>query len=113
MYICEVGLCAELFYYKYILYWYIHTCSFHNKLKTTYLNGKVNRQVDFLLDTLLRIEKDNFFKYMRMKKLFEINQKAILEENRHQKGQKIPTERVEVHIHTYMYMRTVQYKQEF
>ena len=31
--------------------------SFHNKLKTTYLNGKVNRRVDFLIDALLRIER--------------------------------------------------------
>lgn len=73
------------------------TCSFHNKLKTTYLHGKVNRRVDFLLDALLRIEKDNFFKYMRMKKLFDINRKAILEEDRHKKGYAISTDQVKVY----------------
>ena len=38
--------------------------SFHAKLKTIYLNGKVNRRIDFLIDALLKIEKDTFFKYM-------------------------------------------------
>ena len=44
--------------------------SFHNKLKTTYLNGKVNKRIDFLLDVLLRVERDNF-KYMEKEILLE------------------------------------------
>ena len=67
--------------------------SFHNKLKTTYLNGKVNRRVDFLIDALLRIERDSFFVYMRRKQLFEINYQAV-----HTRGMKIPPERVQVHV---------------
>ena len=45
--------------YKPIMFGY-HYHSFHNKLKTNYLNGKVNERVDFLIDTLLRIEIDRF-----------------------------------------------------
>lgn len=45
--------------------------SFHNKLKTPYLHGKVNRRVDFLLNVLLRIEEDNFFNYMK-KYIFQL-----------------------------------------
>ena len=37
--------------------------SFHNKLKTSYLNGKVNRRVDVLLEVLLKIEHDQYFQY--------------------------------------------------
>ena len=70
--------------------------SFHNKLKTTYLNNKVNRRVDFLIDALLRIERDNFFVYMRHKQLFEINYQAIQEAERHARGMKIPPDRVQV-----------------
>ena len=40
------------------------THRFHNKLKTTYMNGKANRRIDFLLECLLRVEMDNYFKYM-------------------------------------------------
>jgi len=39
--------------------------------------------VDYLLDALLKIEKDNFFKYMWMKSHFDINKKAIMENPRH------------------------------
>ena len=47
--------------------------SFHKKLKTSLLNGKVNRRVDFLIDALLRIERDN----LRRKQLFEINYQEV------------------------------------
>lgn len=76
--------------------------SFHNKLKTTYLNNKINRRVDFLIDALLRIERDNFFAYMRRKQLFEINYQAIQEAERHTRGMKIPPERVQVHVILYI-----------
>ena len=72
--------------------------SFHNKLKTTYLIGKVNRRVDFLIDALLRIERDSFFVYMRRKQLFKINYQAVQEAERHTRGMKISPERVQVHV---------------
>ena len=81
---------------------YFLSHSFHNKLKTTYLNNKVNRRVDFLIDALLRIERDNFFAYMRRKQLFEINYQAIQEAERHTRGMKIPPERVQVHVILYI-----------
>ena len=84
----KIIACTKLYYFP--------TGSFHNKLKTVYLNGKVNRRIDYLLDALLRIEKDNFFKYMRLKSQFDINQKAVMENNRHHQGQKIPIDMVEV-----------------
>ena len=39
-----------------------HT-TLHTKLKIVYLNGKVNRQIDILLEVLLKIEHDQFFHY--------------------------------------------------
>ena len=73
------------------------TYSFHNKLKTTYLNGKMNRRVDFLLDVLLQIEKDQYFKYMYRQQMLGVNHKAILETQRHERGMKIPKMDVKVH----------------
>ncbi len=70
--------------------------SFHNKLKTKYLNGKANRRIDFLVDTLLRIEQDNFFTYMRRKQLFEINYSAVHEAQRHVNGMRISVESIQV-----------------
>ena len=74
-----------------------HTFSFHNKLKTTYLNEKMNRRVDFLLDVLLQMEKDQYFKYMYRQQMLDINQKAILETQRHDRGMKITKMDVKVH----------------
>ena len=74
--------------------------SFHNKLKTTYLNGKVNKRIDFLLDVLLRVERDNFFKYMEKEILHPINYKVVQEEDRHCRGLKINADHVKV-IHSY------------
>ena len=70
----------------------IHFNSFHNKLKTTYLKGKVNRRVDFLLNVLFQIEEDNFFNYQRKQQLPPAN----TEGTRHQQGMRIPIEGVEV-----------------
>ena len=70
--------------------------SFHNKLKTTYLNGKVNKRIDFLLDVLLRVERDNFFKYMEKEILHPINYKVVQEEDRHCRGLKINADHVKV-----------------
>lgn len=67
--------------------------SFHNKLKTTYFKGKVNRRVDFLLNVLFAIEEDNFFNYKRKCQLPVVNRDETI---RHQNGLKIPIEKVEV-----------------
>lgn len=67
--------------------------SFHNKLKTSYLHGKVNRRVDFLLNVLLRIEEDNFFNYMKKVHLPTTQRDEC---NRHQNGMLIPAEKVQV-----------------
>lgn len=67
--------------------------SFHNKLKTPYLHGKVNRRVDFLLNVLLRIEEDNFFNYMKKVHLPTTQRDEC---NRHQNGMLIPAEKVQV-----------------
>ena len=48
--------------------------SFHNKLKTVYLNGKVNRRIDVLLDLLLKVEHDSFFQYELKHRLLDCNQ---------------------------------------
>ena len=67
--------------------------SFHNKLKTSYLHGKVNRRVDFLLNVLLRVEKDNFFNYMKKVQLPTTQRDEC---NHHQNGMLIPAEKVQV-----------------
>ena len=70
--------------------------SFHNKLKTTYLDGKVNRRVDFLIDALLRLERDQFFRSMYKNHMFQVNLKEQSEEQRHVRGLQIPYSAVEV-----------------
>ena len=71
-------------------------CSFHNILKTTYINRKANRRVDYLVHTLLDIENDFFFDYNQKTKLSCINPKMIKEEERHHWGMKIPVASVVV-----------------
>ena len=61
------------------------------------MNGKANRRIDFLLDCLLRVEIDNYFKYIEKDILLPINHKLIREEEHHNKGLDIPAERVKVH----------------
>lgn len=39
--------------------------SFHNQLKTIYFEGKRNRRIDVLVDTLLQIEKNLFMTRLR------------------------------------------------
>jgi len=47
--------------------------SFHANLKINYLNSKVNPRVDFLIDALLRIGKDCFFKVAQKERLGTVN----------------------------------------
>jgi len=80
-------------------YYIIYVSSFHNQLKTTYLNGKVNRRVDFLVYHLLEYEKDAFFRYKRDRLLSPAILKKIKQEmNHHQRGLKIPEDKVQVSI---------------
>ena len=82
--------------------------SFHNKLKTIYQNGKVNRRVDFLIDSLLRIEIDYFFSYMRRKQLFEINYREVQEEECHSREVNTPPQQVQVRKLTLVMLLCVQ-----
>lgn len=74
----------------------LSTLSFHNNLKTNYLNGKVNRRVDYLLCALLDIESDYYFKYNQKQLLGGLNPKAAKEELRHHRGMMIPPLSVKV-----------------
>ena len=81
--------------------------SFHNKLKTTYLDGKVNRRVDYLLDTLIRMERDQFFGYMYKTQMLQTNPKDQSETQRHERGLSIPVSAVKVPGTTqYNYLHT-------
>ncbi len=67
-------------------------CSFHNKLKTVHLNGKVNRRVDFLIHHLLDYEKDAFFCYKSARALPPATNRIVKEEqDRHERGLQIPS----------------------
>ena len=70
--------------------------SFHNKLKTTYLNGKVNRRVDVLLEVLLKIEHDQYFQYEMKHRLQQQNKTVKRDHCRHKRGMSIPQHKVEV-----------------
>lgn len=72
-------------------------CSFHNQLKTVYLNGRVNRRVDYLIHHLLEYEKDAFFRYKSVRQLPPVvNKKMKEDQNRHLRGLQIPQEKVKV-----------------
>ena len=55
-----------------------------------YLDGKVNRRVDYLVCALLDIESEYFFKYNQRRMLGGLNPKAMREEQHHQRGFAIP-----------------------
>ena len=80
--------------------------SFHNNLKTHYLDGKVNRRVDFLVCALLEIESDYFFKYNQKRMLGGLNPKTVREEHRHQRGMMIPALSIEVRVSTFFFSFT-------
>ena len=70
-------------------------CSFRNKLKTTYLSGKVNRRIDFLLSILFRIEEDKYFKYQRK---CQLPTGYNIKDTHHQRALDIPAQEVEVQV---------------
>ena len=77
--------------------------SFHSELKTTYLDGKVNRRVDYLLDTLIRMERDQFFGYMYKTQMLQANPTGNLESQRYERGLSIPITAVKVsHKNNYL-----------
>ena len=71
---------------------------FHNKLKTTYLSGKVNRRIDFLLSILFRIKEDSYFKYQRK---CQLPTGYNIQDTHHQRALDIPAQEVEVQVITY------------
>ena len=73
-----------------------YTSSFHNKLKSGYFGGKVNRRVDDLLHVLLRIKKGQFFQFMEKMKMSPLNRLDIKETSHHKKGLEIPANSVQV-----------------
>ena len=81
-----------------MFYLFLYTSGFHNKLKSGYLGGKVNRRVDDLLHVLLRIEKDQFFQFMEKMKMSPLNRLDIKETGHHKKGLEIPANSVKVTI---------------
>ena len=92
--------------------------SFHAKLETNYLNGKVNRRVDFLIDALLRIEEDCFFKVAQKQRMGIVNQQEIKESHRHQRGLQIKPEDVTLcndllYIYPYRSRGTTSYSRPY
>ena len=94
----EASIELKLFYTIQIACIYVHilVCTFHNKLKTTYLDRKVNRRVDYLLDTLIRMERDQFFGYMYKTMMLQSNPKSHSETQGHERGLSIPLTAIKV-----------------
>jgi len=74
--------------------------SFHNKLKNNprYLAHEVNRRIDDLVGTLLVIEEDLFFDWMRKEVMRDSKEASIKHEgnDRHTRGMAIPDSAIEV-----------------
>ena len=64
--------------------------SFHNQLKTIYLEGKRNRRVDDLLDTLLKMEKNYFLTHFKRSKFQVSSNENIKSQDRHRSSLNIP-----------------------
>ena len=64
--------------------------AFHNRLKTFYMDRKPIKRVDDLLNMLLKIEEDDFWRYKR--ETFYTNNADLCKTNlnRHEAGSKIP-----------------------
>lgn len=58
--------------------------SFHNQLKTIYFEGKRNRRIDILLETLLQIENNLYFKHLAAKKFNMPSEGNLKAFDRHQ-----------------------------
>ena len=68
-------------------------CSFHNKLKTNprYLAHQVNRRIDDLVGTLLKIEEDMFYDRMNKEVMKDSGEASLKREGteRHDRGMDI------------------------
>lgn len=77
--------------------------SFHNKLKTNpnYLNHKVNRRCDDLLQVLFHYEQDMFCDRMRKEIMMSPSDASEKVEGtkRHSLGAQMPTSNIQVTIH--------------
>lgn len=76
-------------------------CSFHNKLKTNprYLNHKVNRRCDDLIEVLLSVEEDMFYERKRKEILYSTTEASRkIEGDRHTKGQSIDNLKVHAQV---------------
>ena len=73
-------------------------CSFHNKLKNnpSYLGGKFNRRVYYLLQTLMKIEEDMFLTRQQKMLGLRSNRKAMKEGDRHKSGLQLPLTTISV-----------------
>jgi len=83
--------------------------SFHNKLKTNprYLNHKVNRRCDDLIETLLSIEVDMFYDRKRKELLTSTTDASRKQEgDRHSKAITIDSAR----IHTQVFENLIKHK---
>ena len=69
--------------------------SFHNRVKTFYLKRRVNRRVDDLLNLLLKIEKDDFWRHHLDVKYKRQGRISHIETNRHIRGMQISDKDVE------------------
>ena len=63
--------------------------SFHNQLKTIYFEGKRNRRVDVLVETLLRIDKNLFMNRLRRLHFNLPSEENVNLFDRHQKSLEI------------------------
>ena len=69
--------------------------SFHNRLKTRYMQRRPNRRLDDLVNLLLEIEQDDFNRWCRSVALNEVyTSNSYNTENRHERGLKISDEQV-------------------
>ncbi len=85
----------------------LFSSSFHNKLITVHLNGKVNRRVDYLIHHLLEYEKNSFFCYKSARTLPPGSHKKAKEERgHHERSLQISLKMVQVLIvqHLFEYL---------
>ena len=72
----------------------IYIESFHNKLKTYYMEKKPSKRIDDLMDLLLKLEEDDYMRRQRMH--FYDNNKSAISQSRHERGVKIKDEDVTI-----------------
>ena len=73
-----------------------------------YLNGKVNRRIDVLLDVLLKIEHDQFFQYELKHRLLQPNKQTFKIEDAHMRGLKFHQNQLML-VHVYYMLKTMCY----